>query len=69
VSGLIGQQDYIPGEEGSVGAAQVQQHAVGAGNRDDSHAGYTRGRTNALHDGEYRRFVRVRVVRLSRAAP
>src|SRR5450631_4537619 len=40
--GVVGQQHYIAGEVGRVGPAQVQQHAVAAGNRNHTHAGYTR---------------------------
>ena len=42
VAGIVGKHNDVAGEEWRVGAAQVQQHAVVAGNRDYPHAGYTR---------------------------
>ena len=46
--GIVGQQHDIAGEVRRVGAAQVQQHAVAAGNRNHTHAGYTRRGRNSL---------------------
>ena len=43
VAGIVGKHNDVAGEEGRVGPAQVQQHAVVAGNRNHPHAGHTRG--------------------------
>ena len=59
--GIVGQHHDITGKEGSMGAAQVQQHAVAAGNRNHPHAGYSRRRGEfpvVVHHPEYFRSVR-----------
>jgi hypothetical protein len=38
-AGAVGQYQQVAGEERGVGAAQVEQHAVLAGNRNHLHAG------------------------------
>ncbi len=61
--GIVGEHNDIAGEEGRVGAAQVQQHAVVARNRNHPHAGYTRRGSEfpiARHHGEYRRVISLR---------
>ena len=37
VATAVGQQNEIAGEKGCMGAAQVEQHAVAPGHRDDAH--------------------------------
>src|SRR5271163_3899196 len=48
--GIIRKYHQVSCEEGRVRSTQVQQHTVAARNRNHSHAGYTRGRPNALHE-------------------
>src|ERR1700678_3644358 len=53
--GIVRKYHQVPCEEGGVRSTQVQQHTVAARNRNHSHAGYTRGRPNSLHERKYLR--------------
>src|SRR5277367_1534127 len=53
--GIVRKYHQVSSKEGRVRSAQVQQHTVAARNRNHSHAGYTRGGANTLHERKYLR--------------
>ncbi len=55
MAGIVCEENDIAGEERAVRAAEVQEHAVAAGDGDNPHAGYARRRSNWGHEGKYRR--------------